>query len=428
MSLSDDSNLVQNAPGQFSSMMNAINVQQPLSVIGISKNCIAIYGANPSPQEGGALILYNIQFNVVESKQYFKIFFTNSRLWVNNKYVFLAYGQMLAVVQFRISKEQLSDMVGTQQLAEPPAPIDTECINIDGDLEDMLRFEANANHELVVKNGIPKLSDTSNHWPVIPYQNEATFDSALRNVHEYDMDVVVLKDDNLPPEMLQLHLSSNINDSQFTVDGIALLAAELERTGFSETVVTEHIVPLIIKADLTSELVTCLRKYTNISEKCLVAAITHLLEKRGSAGTNASSNLNAALSCSFDDEHIREHLRVGLKFDHVLELLDYIYEALKAEDVQLEERPQNSEHFDDDQLLLRWFIALIDAHFHQFVISRNANLVETLLKWKELIDGYVIDVQGLKVVEALLHNLVNGKSIRDKYGSKWYSVEEVKLY
>lgn len=440
LSLREDSNLAQNAPGQFSSMMNAISVEQSLAIIGISKDCIAIYGANPSPQEGGSLILYNTQFNVVESKQYFKIYSNNSRLWVGGKYIFLAYGQTLVVVQFRISKEHLSDMVGSQRSIEQRAPIDTECINIDGDLEDMLRFDAHvtANEKPVLQNGFSdhshgKIAHDSTNSSGNQILNTEAFNAALRNIYQYNIEVDIIRDANLLPDMLQLSLSSNVNDAPFAVEGIQMLAAELERTGFSETVISEYIIPLLIKADLSDELVTCLRKYTNISEKYLVAAIAYFIEKRRTKTTddaklNADRNLNAALSCSFNDEHIREHLSVGLKFDYVQELLEYIYDALKAEDVQLEERPQNGDSFDDDQLLLKWFITIIDANFHKFVIYRHASLIQSLLKWKELIDGYVVDLQGLKVVEASLINLVDGKSTRDKHGSKWYSIEEVKLY
>lgn len=448
MALRDDHISFENAPGHFSTMLHVINVNQPLSVIGVNKDCIAIYGGNSTPQEGGSLLLFNTQFNVVESKQYFKIYFTNSRLWSQDKYIFLAYGQTLAVVQFRMSKEQLSDMVGSQRIAEQRAPIDTECINVDGELEDMLRFDPEPirNHISTLNNSIEKKPILQNgtgstagtsavdlNKPTKSIYNEDTFDEAIRNIYQYDIDISVIRDSTLPPGILQLSLSSNINDMPFTSDVIQFLTAELERTGFSEMAITEYVIPILIKADLADELVTCLRKYTNISEKWLVEAIKYFVQKQRASiddntKTSPDQKLNAALSCSFNEEEIREHIRDCLQFDDVLFLLNYIYEALKSENVQLEERPEYGDSFDDDQLLVKWFIVIIDAYFHQFVMSRKKDLVELFLKWKELIDNYLVDLQGLKSVEALLINLIDGKSIRDKHGSKWYSIEEVKLY
>lgn len=431
-------------------MINAINVQQPLSVIGINKDCIAIYGANPCPQEGGSLLMYNTQFNVVESKQFFKIYFNNSRLWVEDKYIFLAYGQTLAVVQFRISREQLSDMVGSQQALEQKTPIDTECINCDGDLEDMLRFDPEMSRhqnikdefndsiekEKALQNGTSNL--VHNHVngfgvPIKSVYNEESFDNAIRNIYQYDIDLEVIRDKTLLPDMVQLNISSNVRDVPFTIDAIQLLTAELERSGFGEIAITDYVVPVLIKADASDELITCLRKYTNISEKCLIESVKYFIDKQKASLNDETTiqmdpNLNTVLSCSFDEDHIRDHIRGCLKFDDVLYLLDYLYATLKSEDVQLEERPQNGDHFDDDQQLIKWFTVIIDAYFHQFIMSRDSTLLKSLLKWKGIIDEYVIDLQSLKSIEASFNNLIEGKSIKDKHGSKWYSIEEVKLY
>lgn len=444
LSLRDDITLSEQAPGHFAFMLNAINVQQPLSVTGISKDCIAIYGANSSPQEGGSLILFNTQFNVVESKQYFKIYFNNSRLWVEDKYIFLASGQTLAVVQFRISKEQLSDMLGSQRSLEQRCPIDTECINVDGELEDMLRFDLDASKSASkqTKDGTSNQNGTATHLDHIPLlapkggrralEGQATFNADLRDLYQYDIVVDTIRDPSLLPDMMQLHLSSNLNDSPFTVDAIQMLTAELERSGVGEMEITEYVIPVLIKADLTDELIVCLRKYTNISEKVLVQAIKYLLEKARSDVRSEEEEkqkyLNVALSCSFHEDLIMKHLRLCLSFDDVLYLLNYIYEALKAEELQLEERPQFGDNYDDDVLLTKWFSTIIDAHFHQFIMSQNPELTEQLRKWKELVDRYVLDLQGLKTVEALVVNLIDGKSLRDKQCSKWYSIEEVKLF
>lgn len=136
-------NPLEDAPGHFVSMLPAISVDYPLSILGVSRDCIAIYGANAT-QEGGALILYNTQFKVIESKQLFKVFFTNSQLWCVDTHIFLAAGQKLAVISFRISKEHLSDMLGSQRCINLNTFVDTECINTDAGLEEVLEFDKEA--------------------------------------------------------------------------------------------------------------------------------------------------------------------------------------------------------------------------------------------------------------------------------------------
>lgn len=136
-------NPLEDAPGHFVSMLPAINVDYPLSILGVSRDCVAIYGAHAT-QEGGALILYNTQFKVIESKQLFKVFFTNSQLWCVDTHIFLAAGQKLAVISFRISKEHLSDMLGSQRCINLHTFVDTECINSDAELEEILEFDKEA--------------------------------------------------------------------------------------------------------------------------------------------------------------------------------------------------------------------------------------------------------------------------------------------
>lgn len=428
------------APGHFVSMLTAINVDHPLCVLGVSRDCIAIYGANAS-QEGAALILYNTQFKVIESKQLFKVFFNNSRLWTIDTYIFLAAGQKLAVISFRISKEQLSDMLGSQRSMNLTSFVDTECINIDAELEEVLEFDSNASS---LSHG--NIADTNGHIDYdMTEMNDIDLDKKqraferpddlvadLRSLQQNDIQINIKLDDDLLADMAELKLSSNANSSHFGSKTIHSLVAELERIGESEIAISNMIIPMCIESNLPDDLVVCIRNYTNISEKMLAISLKYLIDqiRNEDAETKCySSKLNAILSCSFEPELMIEKLRAHLNFEDVLLLLNHIYTALTSAENELEERPQNGDSTDEDILLIKWFTVVVDSHFHQFILSRDSALIEKLAKWKETVDNLMVDIQQSKIISAMLYNLVDSKLIaKENIATKWYSIEEVKLY
>lgn len=436
------SSLSKNVPGDFVAMINVINVNHRLAILGIDRDCIAIYGANAT-QDGGTLILYNTQFKVIESKQQFKVYFNNPRLWTIEKYIFLAVGQMLGVAKFRVSKEQLSDMIGSQRVTDSSTYVDTECINADGVLEDMIEFDMSAQlapskplNKSSETNGIrivsPKIETDAN----LPYELVESVENDFRTLQKYDLSVAIEEDEELAPGMLQLKLSSNVNSDSFDVASVQALANELERIGASEYEITECMIPLLLQANLDDDLLTCLRTYSNVSEKSLVDALKYFIDAARAKTTESLSDddktvngLNAVLSSTFDQELILDHLRTKLDTDDVLYLLNHIFAALEADDVQLEQRPQIDNSFGDDEQLIKWACAIIDAHFQQFLISRDDKLVILLTKWKELIDSLVQDIRQTTSISAALRNILAGKTIKNESsGSKWYSVEAFKLY
>lgn len=428
--------------GHFVSMLTAINVDHPLSVLGVSRDCIAIYGANAT-QEGAALILYNTQFKVIESKQSFKVFFTNSRLWTVDTYIFLAAGQKLAVFSFRISKEQLSDMLGSQRSMNLTSFVDTECINTDAELEEQLEFDSKAS-----SHGNANGTDTNGHTDYDmhelnldqksrAYEQPDDVIGDLRSMQQNDIQIDINLDDDLLADMVELKLSASTKSQHFDSKTIHLLVAELERIGESEISISNMIIPMCIESNLPDDLVVCIRNYTNISEKMLVISIKYFIGKirtecanNEDSSTQYYSKLNAVLSCSFQPELMLEQLRAYLNFEDVILLLNHIYAALTSDTKQLEERPQCGDTEDDEDILLvKWFTVIIDSHFHQFILSRDSHLIEKLTKWKESVDGLLVDIQQSKTVSAMLYNLLDGKLIaKENIATKWYSIEEVKLY
>lgn len=434
-------NPVEEAPGHFVSMLAAINVDHPLCILGVSRDCIAIYGANTS-QEGGALLLYNTQFKVIESKQSFKVFFTKSRLWTVDTYIFLEAGQKLAVISFRISKEQLSDMLGSQRNLNLTSIVDTECINADAELEEVLEFDKNASLHSNIKadtNGyddynMVDLKDGHSDRKQRAFENPDDLLMDLRSVQQNDILVDIKLDDDLLADMADLKLSSNTNSTHFDSKTIHSMVAELERIGESEIAISNIIIPMCIESDLPDDLIVCIRNYSNISEKMLSKSIKYYIDKirneqNETATKRYTDRLNGVLSCSFEPELIVEQLRAFLNFEDVLYVLSHIYNALTSEERQLEERPQSGDSIDEDVILIKWFTVVVDSHFHQFILSRDSQLVQQLTKWKETVDSLLLDIQQSKTISAMLYNLVDSKLMaRENVATKWYSIEEVKLY
>lgn len=434
------------APGYFMAMLSMFKVDQPLAIVGVSKDCVAIYGANEQ-QEGATLVLYNTRFSVAQSKQFFKVYFNNARIWVIGKYILLAHGQTLACASFRISKEQLADMIGTQRTNDLTNVVDKDCINEEVELEESFTIDLaqqiesneltsaafNYNGDIVAK----EWTNLKSANKVTPTENVETVENDLKKLYSHDMGLEIYRGEVLLSDTVQTKLSNNQQDELFKIDEILLLTSEMEKCGASEFEISEKCVPVLIKAKLPDELVTCLRKYTNISENMLVRALKFLLSQ---GHTNASQHgcfemseqqigyVNVVLSCSFNEDIIKDHLR-KLDFEEVLCLLTHICGLLDSVEKTLDETAQLADNFDEDIQLLNWFVVLLDAHYQQFILSRHANLPQMLVKWKELIDRHCVALREMKSVSAVLYNLVRGNALSmDKQSSKWYAVEAVKLY
>lgn len=435
------------APGYFMAMLSLFKVDQPLAIVGVSKDCVAIYGANDQ-QEGATLVLYNTRFSVAQSKQFFKVYFNNARIWVIGKYILLAYGQTLACASFRISKEQLADMIGTQRTNDLTNLVDKDCINEEVELEESFTIDIakqmlsnelaspavlNYNGDVVGKEWINLNSNNK----TIPLESVEAVENDLKMLYNHDMGLEIYRGEVLLSDTVQTKLSNNQQDELFKIDEILLLTSEMEKCGASEFEISEKCVPVLIKANLPGELVTCLRKYTNISEKMLVRSLKFLLglshssvSQRGrfEMSEQQIGYVNVVLSCSFNEDIIKDHLRT-LDFDEVLCLMTHIYGLLESVEKTLDEAAQLADNFDEDIQLLNWFMVLLDAHYQQFILSRQAKLPQMLAKWKELIDGHCVALREMKSVSAVLYNLVRGNALTtDKQSSKWYSVEAVKLY
>lgn len=418
----------ENAPGRFVSLLNAIDVKQPLSLLGISHDCIAIYGANASPNEGGALILYNTQFKIIESKQMFKVYFKNSNLWVVDTFIFLAAGQKLAVASFRVSKEQLSNMLGSQRATNLTAFVDTECINADAQLEETVEFVERDSVQSAEMNGDANDYDAYD-LPSFTIGRDR-IESDLRIMQQHDISIELSYDNDLFGDMILFRPSAGAKLEQIENPAIKSLIGELERMGESEISISEHLIRLCIESNQTNELIRCIQSNLNVSEEMLAITLKHYLSRKLNLAKDddANAKLNAILSCLFDSTILIGHLRAQLTFDDISILFSHIFDALQSTDAHLEDRLHTDE-FDEDYLLINWLSTMIDSHYHHFIMSKKTDFVEKLCEWRQSIRNTIGKIKELKSVTAMLYDLSEGKTVaRESVASKWYSVEEITLY
>lgn len=421
----------ENAPGRFVSLLNTIDVKQPLSLLGISRDCIAIYGANASPNEGGSLILYNTQFKIVESKQMFKVYFRNSKLWVVDTFIFLAAGQKLAVASFRVSKEQLSNMLGSQCATNLTAVVDTECINAEAELEDTLEFDERSTAQATQLPASTDNTDISDGYDIKQVAlRRDRIDSDLRLLQQHNIPIELSYDNDLFADMVLFRPSSSAKPEKIENVALKSLVTELERIGESEMSISDHLIRMCIASNQTTELIHCIQSNLNVSEETLALALKHYLERaRPATGVDDhKSNVNAILSCAFDASLMLRPLRTHLSADHVSFLFDHLFESLRSSDALLEQHTHTDE-LDEDGLLVNWLSALIDSHYHHFVMIKGSDIVEKLNGWRQSLRNSIDEIKELKSVTAMLYDLSDGKSVvKETVTSKWYSIEEITLY
>lgn len=415
-------NCAENAPTEFgahSATFNYLRTDKPLTVINVGANCIAIYGGN-AKKDGASLILYNTVHFTVVCVQEFKVHLSNCRLWAIGKHILMADGQRLLCAPFRIAQGKLSEAIGSKRSIEWDRPVNKDCVNEEDFLEEVTSFDDKP------RNNCRQYKPPMSLIPPYATESFAIFEENLETLYHYDVPIEFAQDGSVHDT--KLRSSVHPRDELYDCELNRILSDVLESNGASEIEITEHQIPILIKANQPDELVRCLRKYTNVSERMLVKCLKYFLSLSDSP--NKLTYINQVFACSFDYDSIENHLRTDLNLEDAIYLMDILlHRNFADEEVSLEEAPQYGHNFDSDMALINWFVVLLDTHHLQFLLSSDVTVCDYILKWKELMEEFVEDTQSLKQIRGALVNLVNGKfKQNDNANSKWYSVERVKLY
>ncbi|XP_044272275.1 nucleolar protein 11 [Tribolium madens] len=357
--------------GELFTVIESISCKEYVSLVSLDPNYIAMYGCN-SNEEGALLVIYNVQFKVVQSKQSFKLFTNGAKLYCIDGNLFFPVGQNLAVLPFHLDMEQLAALVGSHKVVQTDPDIS---------IVQKVQFVSWGKNPDLNVNNVP--------------------DKIKSKVEDFE--------------------SQGLSDN-FIFE--ALLADVLEG---------KNLDTLIEMVDYFADVPeSCLVKVL----KLLINLESKLFKKNTqSAASNFPPSLqprertellDVILTKSFNETLLLSHLRSILSLDEVLVLLQYIHFLLSENGHCL---PSHN-FMETEAKLIEWSCILLDANYQKFLLSRDAKISETLTSLKNQIKEELESYDDLQQLAALLTEIKNNRPIQKTIhmGGMDYSIGEFPLY
>lgn len=259
-------------PGSFVNTVRAVSTKHPVALLALSSSHVAVYGADPS-EEGASLIIYNVQFGVVQSRYHFKLFALPPRLWCAGSSLLIAAAHNLVVVPYQLEAQQLSALVGAH-CSDGTADCDVQELH---------------------------------YTPCASWVAEST---------TADM---CCQPNQQVPEAIKEEL------------------AALQADGCCQSVMVEKLIPQLLETKAVPELIWCIRYFTDIPERSLVQILIFCLESIGTVDkpTQYRKLLNATLHVPFSDVCLLPRLRI-VPFHHALSLLHHLTAQFEAHEPEVE--------------------------------------------------------------------------------------------
>nr|CAD7199378.1 unnamed protein product [Timema douglasi] len=151
-------------PGNLVHVVSAVSTKHPVAITTLSSNHLAMLGADPS-EEGARLLIYNLQFNLIQSHHQFKLFSNPPKMWHVDQKLLVAIGGNLAVVPYQLETERLEALVGSHKTVTQQAASDVEIVT---ELQEVTWTEDN------------QIEDTQNDAPQIIQQELRNLESSGR--------------------------------------------------------------------------------------------------------------------------------------------------------------------------------------------------------------------------------------------------------
>lgn len=386
--------------GQFMEMVTFIKLDQSFSITSPAKNYIAIYGGN-AHQDGSALMLYNIQYNIIEAKQNFKVHFNESRLWTLGTNILLATGQSLSVFPFYVAKEELLHLIGSMKNAchEWPA-VQNDMIDEGSDAHNLIEYQQH------IKPATFNIERRKKPLAA------AEFDD-LVEIMVATGAVGLLEDEGRGAEC---EMTVNENPEGAMSLPIRTLVRAMEGQGFSEMEITNELIPNLASHGAERDLMAVLRKYTTLSESVIVECVHRAVR------TENRKLLFGLLAIDFEEEYLIYHLRKQLAIEDVLFLVQFLYECLSGS-IQC---PDIAD-MDLCEVVLKWLTCLIDAHYTNILMSKSKQMAKNFTKWRILIETHIEELQQLSNFSARVQRVAHAKNATLATSSKWYNIEVVRL-
>lgn len=357
-----------------------INTRYPVIMAHLNETTIAVYGADVT-DEGAILMIYNVQFKLVQAVQKLKLYTYDAKLWKVEDKLLLAANRHLAIAPYYLAPQRIAAMLGSS-----------------------LRFK----------------NDESDTDDIVVIQ-EAT-------VAQWDKNQTRTKNTSLNrvPPNISKQVSVYLNE------------------GLSDATIQETLIPCLMESCDVISICWCLDTFKDLPEKLLVELLAFSLKSPDkvfaplqngttdgvsmlSASNPYSRNnfLDKVFSISYSSVSLLPHLKTGLTFDQVLRLLEYLTHKLNEQTDSLDENSQPSE-----QQLYEWSNVLLDSHYQHYLLSQDTHILDLFKQLSSILDEHFQFLQELENFRPMLDSTINGKSLRSssrKY-NKFYSIEEIKLY
>ena len=325
-------------PGSLISVIKIINTKHPVATVALNESTIAMYGADPQ-EEGAVLLIYNIQFKLVQAVQKLKLYTSDAKLWnVENK-LLLAANRHLAVAPYYLRSQRIESILGSSlHFKNVKSPEDNDIMEIrETKVADWGLSNCNSNSKIPIK----------------------TLKSNVAN----ELDVL-------------LH------------------------EGVSDALIQQNIIPKLIKNKDYQSIFWCLDNLNDLSEGLIVQLLKFCIEEHQMICKNINSDIsnshnfeipqdfsNKILKKHYTEISLISHIREGLNFSQVLELLTYLVDQVEEMFIL------NDNTFDSDcelsACIFRWIRLLMDSHYQEYLLSQDEKILKILEKLLNLLEEHV---------------------------------------
>ncbi|KAJ4427931.1 hypothetical protein ANN_23941 [Periplaneta americana] len=260
-------------PGTLVNIVRAVSTKHPVAMTNLSASHVAIYGADPS-EEGASLIIYNVQFGVVQSRHHLKLFASPPRLWCTGTNLLITTAHNLVVVPYQLETQRLSSLIGAH------------CSNVsqsekDYDLQEMCQMDVNW-----ITNGSDEQAQSETEQM---------------------------------PDTLKQQLQT------------------LQDNGYPQSMMVQKLLPDLLETKSVTELHWCIKYFTDIPENSLVQMLQFCLDNGvdNSERGPYSELLIAILHTTFNDVCLLPYLR-AIPFSQAMTLLQYLCDEFDTDGSNVE--------------------------------------------------------------------------------------------
>nr|XP_050858963.1 nucleolar protein 11 [Vespula vulgaris] len=368
-------------PSKLLSVITNIDTKYPVIMTALNETMIAAYGADVS-EEGAVLMIYNVQFKLVQATQKLKLYTKEAKLWRVEDKLLLAANRHLAVAPYRLAPQRIAAMLGSS-----------------------VRFKNNNENEedevVIVQDSIIAQWENTQPKPSKFLENDI-------------------------PQNISKQILSYINE------------------GLSDARIQEVLIPQLIEFKDIIAINWCLNTFKDLPEKLLTDLLAFSLRTSDDVFIplqNGISNgmsdqktlytrsnfLDKIFSISYSDVFLLSYLKTGLNFNEVLRLLNYLIEKLDIQDSVNNGldtfEPNNKQLYD-------WSNLLLDSHYQHYILSQDSQVLSLLNKLSLILEEHFQLLKDLENLRPMLQRIINGKSLKPsvKNYNKFYSIEEIKFY